>query len=270
MEYFTVYNYDNYIYQIKDSLGVLSTLIVGSNKALLFDTGYGIGNLKNEVEKIIKDLPLIVVNSHGHMDHTCGNFLFDIVYIHPLDIPLCMEHNSVEMRLSNVERAKSNNVLPINFDIDSYINKGYGSLRELKVGDIFDLGNVKLEVIMMEGHTQGSIGLFDRVNKILYVGDATCPFVWLFLNESLPLHLYIEMLERTLKLDFEYFFVGHGSKKYKKEDMQKFLSVAKDVNIEKSFKVSFDGFDDCNSYCFTHGKLYGPGDCGIVFDSNKM
>ena len=54
MSYFDVVKYNNNLYQIKDRLGVLSTLVIGENKALLFDTCYGVGNLKEEVEKIYK------------------------------------------------------------------------------------------------------------------------------------------------------------------------------------------------------------------------
>ena len=103
MEYFTIYKYNDTLYQIKDALGVLSTLIIGCDKALLFDTGYGIGNLKEEVERITTK-PLIVVNSHGHMDHACGNYLFEKVYIHPDDIKLCTEHNGIERRKRNLKR----------------------------------------------------------------------------------------------------------------------------------------------------------------------
>ena len=78
MSYFTVYKYNDNLYQIKDALGVLATLVIGEEKALLLDTCYGIGNLKKEVEKITNK-PLIVVNSHGHMDHSCGNYQFDKV-----------------------------------------------------------------------------------------------------------------------------------------------------------------------------------------------
>ena len=51
MSYFTIFKYNEKLYQIKDALGVLSTLVIGQEKALLFDTGYGIGNIKEEVEK---------------------------------------------------------------------------------------------------------------------------------------------------------------------------------------------------------------------------
>ena len=37
MNYFTVFKYDDNLYQIKDALGVLSTLVIGNDKALLFE-----------------------------------------------------------------------------------------------------------------------------------------------------------------------------------------------------------------------------------------
>jgi glyoxylase-like metal-dependent hydrolase (beta-lactamase superfamily II) len=55
---------------------VISYLILGKNKALLFDTGLGIKNIKKEVFKITK-LPVVVVNSHDHFDHLGGNKFFN-------------------------------------------------------------------------------------------------------------------------------------------------------------------------------------------------
>ena len=73
-------------------------LIIGREKALLIDTGNGYADIAEAVRKVTQ-LPLIVVNTHGHLDHTCGNYFFDQeIYIHPDDIELCKKHNSVEMR----------------------------------------------------------------------------------------------------------------------------------------------------------------------------
>ena len=44
--YFTTFKINHHIYQIKDAMGVLTTLIIGKEKALLIDTGYGLYNLK--------------------------------------------------------------------------------------------------------------------------------------------------------------------------------------------------------------------------------
>jgi metal-dependent hydrolase (beta-lactamase superfamily II) len=49
-------------------------LIVGTKSAILFDTGLGVANIRKVAEEITP-LPLLVVNSHYHFDHTGGNRL---------------------------------------------------------------------------------------------------------------------------------------------------------------------------------------------------
>lgn len=269
MNYFTTVKYSDNLYQIKDALGVLTTLVIGKDKALLLDTGYGIGNLYEEVRKITKK-ELIVVDSHGHMDHACGNYQFKEVYISKDDLDIVKEYNSCKWRERNIKAAIDLGVLPDNFDIEKYKTMREGNLKEIKPDSIIDLGDLHLEVIKMEGHTKGSIGLLIKEWKILLVADATCPFVWLFLKESTSVKTYIKMLERTLKLDFDYFLVGHGAKLFKKEEMVKFLNVAKDIKLDKSVKVSFNNFEELNSYCYTLGEMYNQNDCGVVFDPNKL
>lgn len=64
---------------------------------LLFDTGYEYGNLKETIRSII-ELPLIVVNSHGHFDHVCGDFQFsdNPIYIHERNMEICKKYNTKE------------------------------------------------------------------------------------------------------------------------------------------------------------------------------
>ena len=59
-------------------------LLIGSEKAMLIDCGMGIGDLKSAVRKIT-DKPLIVVISHGHVDHTGNARQFEEIWIHPKD-----------------------------------------------------------------------------------------------------------------------------------------------------------------------------------------
>lgn len=269
MSYFETFKYNDNLYQLKDALGVLVTLVIGEDKALLFDTGYGIGNLKEEINTITNK-PLIVINSHGHMDHSCGNYQFEKVYINKTDLPLCIKHNSKPWRIRNIESAKNLKVLPNDFNEDLYINQTEGNLDFININDIIDLGNLKIKVVDMRGHTKGSIGLLIEQWKTLLVSDATCPFVWLFLEESTSVSEYVKMLEKVLKYDFNNFLVGHGAKLFPKQKMIDFYEVAKNIDLEKSVKVSFNNFDNLNSYCYTLGKMYDQNDCGIVFDPNKM
>lgn len=269
MNYFTIYKYNDNLYQLKDKLGVLVTVVLGTKKALVFDTAYGIGNLYDEVRKIT-DLPLLIINSHGHMDHSCGNYQFEEVYIHKNDLELCKKHNSIEWRKKNIESAKRMNCLPNDFDEDNYLNQNEGNLKFLEIGDVFDLGNLTLEVINMEGHTKGSIGLYINQMKLLLVSDAYCPFVWLFLEESTSLSVYKNSLKKVLEIDFDNFLVGHGPRMFSKSKMYEFYDCALKLTLEKSVKVSFNNFDDVDSYCFTEGQMYNQDHCGIVFDPKKM
>jgi glyoxylase-like metal-dependent hydrolase (beta-lactamase superfamily II) len=59
-------------------------------KALLIDSLIGAGNLRAFCRELT-DLPITLVNTHGHVDHTGGNFDFDECYIHPNDISLMYE-----------------------------------------------------------------------------------------------------------------------------------------------------------------------------------
>lgn len=63
---------------------VKSHLIVGDHRAILLDSGMGIGNIRNVVESLTK-LPVTVVNSHAHWDHVGGNHRFDEILIHPAE-----------------------------------------------------------------------------------------------------------------------------------------------------------------------------------------
>jgi glyoxylase-like metal-dependent hydrolase (beta-lactamase superfamily II) len=59
-------------------------LILGKEKALLWDTGIGIDHLRPLVEKIT-DLPVTVLISHDHFDHIGGNAEFDEVWCYDID-----------------------------------------------------------------------------------------------------------------------------------------------------------------------------------------
>lgn len=50
----------------------LCYLVEGAERALLIDTGFGVGDLKALCERLT-DKPLLVVDTHSHGDHVLGN-----------------------------------------------------------------------------------------------------------------------------------------------------------------------------------------------------
>ena len=246
MEY-KIFKPFSYLYHLRDPLGVNFTIITGSKKAIVFDTGYGLSDIKKEINKIVKT-PYIVINSHGHMDHTSGNYLFKEVYINPKDIDLCINSNSLERRRLNVQIARNQGLLDKTFEEDMYINQGYGHLVNLDDNQVFNLGDLHVRVIPMTGHTQGSIGLLIEETRLLLSGDAAISMIWLFLKESTSKVDYIQMLENVIKEPFDNFITGHIDRVFPKIYFEYYIKVATKANVTNSQPVSFAGFERSNTY----------------------
>lgn len=248
------------IIHFRDSLGVNFSLIKGSKMAILFDTGYGLSNIRKMIETKITT-PYIVINSHGHMDHTGGNYLFDEIYIHEKDMELCKRHNTDEKRMEHIKRA---NEIGLKIDIDSsYTQKGTGQIKPIILDKIIDLGDLHIRIIPMEGHTQGSIGLFIEEMMLLLTADAAILNIWLFLEESTSRERYINMLKRVKEIPFVYFLTGHISRLFPKEYFEYFLEVAEMAAPHNSVKVKLKGFERENTYQYL--KEYQGDKIGICF-----
>jgi glyoxylase-like metal-dependent hydrolase (beta-lactamase superfamily II) len=187
----------------------LCYLLEGKTKALLIDTLIGAGNLRAFCRELT-DLPITVVNTHGHVDHTGGNFNFDECYIHPNDISLIYE--TEERRISYVENGIKNsggNIVLLESDFT--VAKPMKTLPVYN-GFIFDLGDRSIEVITIPGHTRGTIVLLDRNNGIVFSGDACNANTLLFLPHSTSIEGYRESLLHFKKFQpyFDVMWGGHA------------------------------------------------------------
>jgi len=270
MGYFTTKQLHPWLYSIFDPMGVYSYLAVGREKALLFDTTYGIGSLPDAVKEIT-DKPLTVVLSHGHVDHSCGAYQFDEVLTHENEIELVRKHTSAEYRNKFIVAENSGTLkmnkgssFPEDFNEERYMNSGMGNLKKLNSGEIFDLGGLKLEVVPMEGHTRGSIGLLSKEHGILLDSDAANWHIWLFFDESLSVNSYVSMLKRTIKLDFDTFYVGHSNNPLPKSEFEKYISVASNASIEKARIYDNKMFPEFVIY------IYEENHIGIAFSRKTL
>jgi len=60
-------------------------LLIGGERALLIDTGLGVGNIRREVEKL-SDKPVIAVATHVHWDHIGGHKYFPAFLAHSAEL----------------------------------------------------------------------------------------------------------------------------------------------------------------------------------------
>ncbi len=174
------------IYEPHQSEEVISYLIVGKTKALLFDTGMGISDLKKVTAELTR-LPVIVLNSHTHDDHVGDNWEFDTIYGMDTDFTRANASGSREDAQAEVTPDQICGTLPIGFDPKTYVTRPWKISAYTRDGVRFDLGGRTLEVIATPGHTPDAISLIDRANGLLFTGDTYYPApIWLFRPETDP------------------------------------------------------------------------------------
>ena len=98
--------------------------------------------------------------------------------------------------------------------------------------DRFDLGGIVLEVLELPGHTAGSIGLWWKEQKLLYVGDAVNCFVWLFLPEAENLSVYTNTLKKVRALPFEKMIQSHEPRVMGRECLEDYIRLVETMDYD--------------------------------------
>ncbi len=158
------------IYEPHQLEEVISYLILGADRALLFDTGMGISNIQAVVAGLTK-LPVSVLNSHTHNDHVGDNWRFSDVYGMDTEFTRANARGSKEDAQAELAADEICGSLPRGFDAKAYATKPFHVAHWLHDGDRIDLGARALKVIATPGHTPDSVALLDQENGFLFTGD---------------------------------------------------------------------------------------------------
>jgi glyoxylase-like metal-dependent hydrolase (beta-lactamase superfamily II) len=182
---------------------VYTYLLVGSEKALLIDSGYGLLNLKEAV-RTVTDKEVICVCTHGHVDHALGACQFENAYLHSNDFEVYRHHTDPQM-LNDIGykgimklpkgRLKNESYLTL---VRQLSQTPHPELKALDNIGQFDLGGRIVFWRLLPGHTPGSIALLDEQYQTVFDGDSAAPGAWVFLQESVGLGEYASMLEGYL------------------------------------------------------------------------
>lgn len=172
------------IYEPHQSEETIGYLITGDRRALMFDTGMGIGDLKTLTAKLIR-LPVVVLNSHTHDDHVGNNWQFDTVYGMDTDFTRRNARGSREDAQAEIASGEVCGPLPAGFDRNAYATRPWKIAKYVHDSERIDLGGRTLEVIATPGHTPDAIALFDRKHGLLFTGDTYYPgTIWLYRPET--------------------------------------------------------------------------------------
>ncbi len=144
--------------------------VCGTEKAVLIDTGLGIANIKEIIDRLTT-LPIMIATTHIHWDHIGGHKYFDKIAVYET------EKDWLSVKFPIPLQAVKHNLMckpcefPPNFNIEDYqIFQGIPQ-RILRDGDCIDLGNRKLIVIHTPGHSPGHCCFYEPEREYLLSGD---------------------------------------------------------------------------------------------------
>jgi len=177
-DWFSVYAVSPGVFAITEPRqyeGVTSFLVIGSNRAVLFDSGLGVAGIRDVVRRLTA-LPVTVVNSHTHFDHVGGNREFEDV--RNLEDPYSLASARGEVAQSLAAYAGETlaedhvcGTLPAGVTSRRYAIPTWQVSGHVRDGEILNLGDRSLEILRTPGHTPDSICLIDRANGLLFTGD---------------------------------------------------------------------------------------------------
>lgn len=168
--------------------GDFQYLLAGDGEALVIDTGYGAGNLREYCEQLC-GLPVRwAANTHEHFDHSANNGYFDLVYM--------------------TAKAHENATVPYASFAGIDFPRNY-PVQHVKTGDIIPLAGRPLEVFEIADHTPGGAVFLDRKERILFSGDE----IWArkpLNNSAADFAVYLEKIVEH-EGEFDILWAGNGS-----------------------------------------------------------
>lgn len=144
-------------------------LLIGTESALLIDTGLGVSDIKDVVGRYTS-LPVIVATTHVHWDHIGGHSLFDDIAVHAAEVPWLSRFPLPREAVINSLTCRPC-AFPDGFDIARYrVFQGAPS-RILRDGQRIDLGNRTVTAVHTPGHSPGHCCFYEADRRYLFSGD---------------------------------------------------------------------------------------------------
>lgn len=203
-------------------------LLEGEEKALLIDTGAGLGSVEDEVRKLTGK-PLIIAATHGHGDHIGGSHLFEEpTYLCREDMVFVTEDgrvrteeegNAFRERYART-RGKVRNPEASEEELIALIREdGAARFLPMEGGTVFELGGRPVEVIQTPGHSLGSVCFLDKRERLLFTGDTVNDCLLLnFWPMTTSLQEYRDAVARLWERRGEYDYICQGHDCLEKAD----------------------------------------------------
>lgn len=215
-------------------------LLCGSEKALLIDSGLGIGNICDEVIKLT-DKPIVAAATHVHWDHIGGHKYFSEFYAHREELDwLCGEFPLPKDLICKMLVKDCD--LPDGFNPEKYELFQGSPNRLFADGDIIELGNRSIKVIHTPGHSPGHMCFWDEANNFLFTGDLIYKGILYANYPSTDPQAYLQSVNKVSAYHPARIFPGHHS-----------LEIS--AELIEQIKSALQKLDDNNWLCHGSGRF---------------
>lgn len=199
MSEYRVDKIDEGFFVVEQDRAIRSFVFIGDKEALLIDSCTGVGNFK-EVVGGITDLPITALFTHAHGDHVGGAKFFEKRLMHPSEFDYYASECSESVPMEPVWE-----------------------------GHIIDLGTYRFEVILIPGHSPGSIALLEQEKRFLIGGDSIQsggPIIMLGSDRSFEA-FQASMQKLSDRADeFDIIYASHNEMKVQPETIQALFRAA--------------------------------------------
>ncbi len=235
-DWFEVLKITDYLFAISEPRHYEHTviyLLLGSDRAILIDTGCGIGNLRRVVEQLTS-LPITVVNTHTHLDHLGSNHQFSEIMMFDHPRSRCLSENGTSQELLHWELQREELVTlpwPDDFRIEESVLPPFKVSRWIKDDDVLEIGDIRLRVLHTPGEAPDHVCLLDQTHGILFCGDILLNgAVWCHLDggDVGELHASYELLMRHFDA-FDILMPSHNAPCQNKDLLPIALAASGDV-----------------------------------------
>lgn len=176
--------------------GCSAYLVAGDHEGAMVDTGYAREDIHAYAESLCGKPVHIVMNTHGHFDHTGGNGYFKVAFMGRLAKEIAKE----PVGGMNVED------YPLDYPI-VVVDDGF----------TLDLGNREFEAFRMDGHSPDCIAWLDKRERILFTGDNMGPGVpmkYQCVDPQPSMLLFMQSVAKLLarREEYDWTAAGHGDR----------------------------------------------------------
>lgn len=172
--------------------GCTAYLVCGEREGAMIDTGDSTEDLRAYAEGLCGKSVRMVMNTHGHFDHTGGNGFFSVAFMG--------EKAAQIAKLPNGSQPIEE--YPLDYAIVT-VSDGF----------TLDLGGRVFEAFRMDGHSPDCIAWLDKRERILFTGDNMnmVPMKYKCVDPQPSMLLYMQSVAKLLcrREEYDWILVGH-------------------------------------------------------------